>query len=158
MSQAVDWLAIEGHYRAGVRSLRDIAQEFGVPESTIRHRAKKLTWIQDAAGTKRSMVSRMMAGVAQDVAQNTMRNIEDAAAQDVADMQLGLVGARKALTVSVAALDTVTEPRDIKVLSECIKLNVETIRTIRELDNKPAAGIGEGIRVNVVFAQQIGAA
>lgn len=43
----IDWEAISRHYRAGARSLRDIADEFGVSEGAIRKRAKKEGWPRD---------------------------------------------------------------------------------------------------------------
>lgn len=43
----VDWEAVSRHYRAGVRSLRDIGAEYGVSEGAIRKRAKKEEWPRD---------------------------------------------------------------------------------------------------------------
>lgn len=37
-----DWEAIESAYRAGVLSLRDIGDKYGVTEGAIRKRAKKI--------------------------------------------------------------------------------------------------------------------
>jgi hypothetical protein len=43
----VDWDAIEPHYRAGVRSLRDIAEEFGVSNPAIVKHAEKCGWTRN---------------------------------------------------------------------------------------------------------------
>ena len=43
----VNWEQIEADYRAGIKSLRQIAQAFGVGESTIRKYAKKYGWTRD---------------------------------------------------------------------------------------------------------------
>jgi len=43
----VDWDAIEPHYRAGVRSLRDIGAEFEVSDAAIIKRAKKMGWTRN---------------------------------------------------------------------------------------------------------------
>lgn len=43
----VDWEAVEREYRAGVRSLRDIASEFGCTEGAIRKKAKEKSWERD---------------------------------------------------------------------------------------------------------------
>ena len=43
----IDWEAVEREYRAGRRSLRDIASEFGCAESAIRKRAGKEDWSRD---------------------------------------------------------------------------------------------------------------
>ena len=148
MSRAeVDWIAIEGLYRAGQKSLRAIAAECGVTEGAIRARAKKLGWVQDASGTKRRLVADRLSGIAPGVTQCAMRNIESEADQDVADMTLGLKGARAILQCAVDSvglqgvhvtpsgkLELVLEPKDQKILSECIRINVDTIRRIRGLD------------------------
>lgn len=44
---AVDWEAVEREYRAGFRSLRDIANEFGCTEGAIRKKAKAEGWERD---------------------------------------------------------------------------------------------------------------
>ena len=163
---AVDWIAVEGLYRAGTMSLRELAADQGTKEGTIRSRAKRLGWVQDAAGTKRALVSSLMSGVTQDVTQCAMREIEAAATQDADDMRLGLKGARAILQSAVDSIGLQgihetdngrlylkIDPKDLKTLSECIKLNVETIRTIRELDKSPLGQLGTGdrIQVNILF-------
>jgi len=45
--KAVDWAAIEKHYRAGLKSLRTIAEEYGITEGAIRKRAKRDHWARD---------------------------------------------------------------------------------------------------------------
>lgn len=45
--QRTDWEAISRHYRAGIRSLRDIGSEFNISEAAIRKRAKKEGWPRD---------------------------------------------------------------------------------------------------------------
>lgn len=163
-----DWLAIEGAYRAGQKSLREIAVDFGTASSTIKSRAKKFGWTQDAAETKRQIVSSRMAGVAQGVAQHAMCEIEAAATQDVADMELGLEGARAILRAAVESiglqgvhetdngkLELKIDPKDLKTLSDCVKINVETIRTIRELDKRTSGDSADPVTVNVIFAQAV---
>jgi dihydropteroate synthase len=44
-----DWKAIEGEYRAGQLSTREIGRQFKTSESTIRTRAKKEGWKRDLA-------------------------------------------------------------------------------------------------------------
>ncbi|HEC2119023.1 TPA: hypothetical protein R1887_001539 [Klebsiella oxytoca] len=43
-----DWEAIESAYRAGVLSLRDIGEQYGVTEGAIRKKAKKFGWVRKA--------------------------------------------------------------------------------------------------------------
>jgi hypothetical protein len=42
-----DWELIETDYRAGIRSLRQIAGDHGITEAAIRKRAKRDCWIRD---------------------------------------------------------------------------------------------------------------
>jgi len=43
----VDWEKISPHYRAGIRSLKDIGDEFGVSDAAIIKHAKKNGWERD---------------------------------------------------------------------------------------------------------------
>jgi hypothetical protein len=43
----VDWEALATHYRAGIRSLKDIGKEFGVSDAAIVKRAKRDGWSRD---------------------------------------------------------------------------------------------------------------
>lgn len=43
----VDWESVEREYRAGLRSLRDIAAEYGCTEGAIRKKAKLQEWERD---------------------------------------------------------------------------------------------------------------
>lgn len=45
--QSIDWEAVEMHYRAGIRSLKDIGKEYGVSDAGILKRAKKDGWTRD---------------------------------------------------------------------------------------------------------------
>lgn len=43
----VDWEALEPHYRAGIRSLKDIGAEFGCSDAAIVKHAKANGWVRD---------------------------------------------------------------------------------------------------------------
>jgi len=45
--QRIDWDAIEPHYRAGIRSLKDIGAEFGASDAAIIKHAKKCEWTRN---------------------------------------------------------------------------------------------------------------
>ena len=47
---APDWERIELDYRAGIKSLRQIADEGGITEGAIRKRAKRDAWERDLSG------------------------------------------------------------------------------------------------------------
>jgi hypothetical protein len=46
-AKAVDWKRVEKDYRAGIRPLRDIAEDNGITEGAIRKRAKRDEWSRD---------------------------------------------------------------------------------------------------------------
>lgn len=138
--QPSDWAALETAYRAGVKSVRAIADEHGVPEGTIRSRAKKHGWTRNPEGTKRELVRAAMAGaqagITHAVTHAAMReNIESEADQDIADMQNGLSVARGCIGKLKAMVESADGPRDIKIIVEATKGAIETIRRIRGLDD-----------------------
>jgi hypothetical protein len=49
-----DWEAIESAYRAGVLSLRDIGDKYGVTEGAIRKRAKNLMGTQGGTQVRKN--------------------------------------------------------------------------------------------------------
>lgn len=134
-----DWNIIEGLYKTGERSLRDIAAEHGITEGTIRARAKKQGWVRDAVGTVRKQVNEHIAGVTQGISQDAVRKMmDDAAKAGIIDMEMGIGNARKVLMHVNNLLgdpeQTLIEPRDLKVLNEANAGAIETIRRIRQLD------------------------
>lgn len=46
---ATDWELIELHYRAGIKTVRQLATEFGVSHTAIQKRAKKFEWVRNLA-------------------------------------------------------------------------------------------------------------
>ena len=136
MSNAkINWNAIEGTYRAGQKSLREIAKEYGTAASTIKSRAVKNGWIQDAAGTKRRIVSDRMSGIAHGVEQDAMCEIEGAAEADLKDMNTGLKIYRNILGAMDLASSVVADPREAKIITEATEKAINGIRTIRGLDD-----------------------
>lgn len=49
-----DWEAVERDYRAGLLSIRNLAARHGVPESTVRSKAKTEGWQRDLSESVRS--------------------------------------------------------------------------------------------------------
>lgn len=137
MAGQVDWIAVEGAYRAAGASLRAIAAEYGTSEATIRRMAKKHGWVQDATGTKRRIVADRLSGVTHDATQCAMSQITSAAGQDVDDMNNGLAVARACLRRLAIIVEQSEDAKEIKVIAEANKIAVETIRRIRGLDDAP---------------------
>lgn len=150
-SQKPDWLIIETAYRAGKRSLRDIASDQGISEGAIRKRAKKQGWVRDAASIVRESVKAHMAGAgAQDGTQTALRTtIEQATQSGIADMENGLANARLVLWRVAEMLDSITKPSDLKTLNDANAGAIETIRRIRQLD-EPDVTAQKGITVRYV--------
>lgn len=145
---APDWLAIEGEYRAGKKSVNSIAKAHGTSESTIRSRAKKHGWARDPAETQREKVKAHFAGVANNVANSAVREIEASAARAIALEELALENAELALRQINAAFsqDVILDSGDIKRLSESNLINLNTIRTIFTLndpDHRDGVGYDE---------------
>lgn len=138
--QQIDWAALEAAYRAGVKSVRAIAEEHCVPEGTIRSRAKKHGWTRNPEGTKRELVRAAMSGAQTSFTQTfthaaTRESIESEADQDIADMRNGLSVARGCIEKLKAMVESAGGPRDIKIIVEATKGAIETIRRIRGLDD-----------------------
>ena len=133
----MDWLAIEGEYRAGKKSVNSIAKEHGTSESTIRSRAKKHGWTRNPAEAQREKVKAHFAGVANSVANLTVREIEAAADRAIALEELALDNAELALRRVNAALqpDQKQDSGDLKRLSETNQINLAVIRTIFTLND-----------------------
>lgn len=90
----IDWESVEREYRAGFRSLRDIAGEFGITETAIRKRAKRDEWERDLSAKVAAKADALVrkAEVRSEVRSETMfseRELVDASANVIADAVLG---------------------------------------------------------------------
>ncbi|KVG34081.1 hypothetical protein WJ30_07250 [Burkholderia diffusa] len=142
----VDWIAIEGAYRAGVDSLRTIAGAHGLSEAAIRKAAKKNGWSRDPTGTKRAIVNAHMAsssqgaqGGTQEGAQCAQEQIAAAANEDIRDMERGLRVHRACLERLETAVKRAADPKVIKTITEAAALAITGIRKIRGLDTPTPA-------------------
>jgi hypothetical protein len=133
-----DWIAIEGEYRAGVESVRTIAEKYGLSEGAIRKRAAKWGWSRDPAKTQRAIVSTGVAGGTHLGTQIALRTIQESAAKIVEDMQRGLRINRMLLVNLESAAESATDPREIKIIGEATKNAITSIREICEL-NEPVS-------------------
>jgi hypothetical protein len=145
-------LRLVGRIGEGV-SWDTLATEFSIPASSIAEWAKRKGYGRSPTASKRKMVEDILAKpevietVGQTGAQTGQSTVStgnaevDAAAQeDVRDMRLGLHAARLALNVSAMGLKGMADsgdpdPKATKLWSECIAINVNTIRKIRGLDD-----------------------
>lgn len=134
---APDWLAIEGEYRAGKKSVNALAKEYGVSEGGIRKHAKKEGWLRDPAAAQREKVKAHFAGGTNTGTNPTLRTLEAAADRAIAFEDLALQNAELALTRIYDALSAegAMESADLKRLSESNKINLDVGRTIFTLND-----------------------
>lgn len=138
-------------------SWRELEADFGIAQSVIRLWAEKNGYGRSPTASKRKMVEDLLAKpeaaqradepaqqLAQRAGTSTGNPDVDAAAQeDVRDMRLGLQAARLALKVSAMGLKGMADSGEpdckaTKLWSECVAINVNTIRKIRGLDDTTA--------------------
>ena len=88
-----DWERIECDYRAGVKSIREIASENGISDMAIRKRAKAQDWERDLAGKVAAKAEALVrkAEVRKEVLEKVRANeqdIIDANAQAIANVKI----------------------------------------------------------------------
>lgn len=92
-TKAVDWERIELDYRAGIKTLRQIAGENGITEGAIRKRAKRDDWTRDLSERIQEKADQL---VRNEAVRNLVRKessvservLVDANARAIADVQL----------------------------------------------------------------------
>lgn len=143
-----DWIAIEGEYRAGQRSLRDIADEHGITEGAIRHRAKKNGWVRNPSEVVREKVKAHFSGIGttQDATQYALRKIDEAVSSSIAYLEKGEANAARILDRVAEMLEVVSDPKDLKTLNDANAGAIDTIRRIRQLDDPTERMAGITVR------------
>ena len=173
MTKVVDWLGIEVAYRADVKSLRQLAKDYGISEGAIRQQAKQCDWVRDGKIITREHVNALLAHeknhVDAEKAEALADSLDHAAHDDMRDMQLSLRNARLILKIAHEVLTAIQadEPskrllmsnaRNLKMLSEATRHSTEIIRQIRQLDtpvnNQTLKPDDKAILVRYVQAQQ----
>ncbi len=71
----VDWETLSVHYRAGIRSLRDMGAEFGVSDAAIIKKARKEGWTRDLKGKIKAKADKLVSAamVSAEVSAQTKR-------------------------------------------------------------------------------------
>ena len=126
----IEWSGRNGHGRTSAKRLW-VESEMAKPERFSEKKTKRFEGESEknSKQTEQKAAHKGMTG-----------SLESAAREDVRDMRLGLQSARLALQVSALGLKSMleindTDPRSTKLWSECIAINVNTIRKIRGLDD-----------------------
>jgi len=92
--KAPDWEKIELDYRAGVKTLRQIAEEHGISHGAINKRAKRDGWSRDLSSKIAAKVDELVSksAVSSEVSKETKvseREIVDANAQAIVSVRMG---------------------------------------------------------------------
>ena len=110
----VDWEAVERDYRAGVKTLRTIAEEHGVTHGAINKRAKKELWPRDLAAKIQSRADALVskAEVSNEVSKESKlseRQIVEASAQAIVNVRLAhrsdIAKARNTVTALLSEME-----------------------------------------------------
>ena len=86
--RAIDWEAVELHYRSGIRSLKDIGKEYGVSDAGIIKKAKVNGWARDLGAKIRAKADAKVsaAAVSAEVSEQRAAN-EQAVIEANSDLQ-----------------------------------------------------------------------
>ena len=124
---APDWERIELDYRAGIKTLRQIAAEHGITHTAIGKRARSCDWVRDLSAKIQSKADELVSKtlVSKQVSTETKvaeRQIVDANAQAVADVRLAhrrdIHRARRLTNALLDELEQQTDPETLVLLKE----------------------------------------
>ena len=145
-TKIIDWEAIEREYRAGIRSLRDIAEEHGCSNPAILKRAKKYGWTRDLAEKIRAKADALVsaATVSNELALLTEKEIIDgnAAKQAAIRRQHQVRIDRLMGEVDKQASELATDRSDLKDRASILKSLVESTKNLIGLERQ-AFGIAD---------------
>ena len=126
-TKAVDWERIELDYRAGIKTLRQIAEENGISHVAINKRAKRDGWTRDLSAKIQSKAEELVTKelVTKTVTTETKmaeRQVIEVAAQAVADVRLAhrrdIHRARNLANALLDELEQQTNPETLALLNE----------------------------------------
>ncbi|MCR4304751.1 MAG: hypothetical protein NUV63_11105 [Gallionella sp.] len=96
VSVSVDWDAIENDYRAGVKTLRQIAEEQGITHGAINKRAKRDGWERDLSAKIKAKAAALVSkdAVSKEVSSAALVT-ERAVVEANAELQAGIIRAHR---------------------------------------------------------------
>ena len=122
---STDWESIELDYRAGVKTLRQIADENGITHGAINKRAKRDGWERDLSEKIQRKADALVskAAVSSEVSKESRaaeRAVVDANAQAIADVRLAhRRDIHRARRITNALLDELEQQADADTVSAC---------------------------------------
>lgn len=126
-SVAPDWERIELDYRAGIKTLRQIAEENGISHVAVNKRAKKEGWERDLSAKINAkadalVTKAMVTSSVTTEAKIAEKQVVDVAAQAVADIRLAhrkdIHRARRVTNALLDELEQSTDPQTLSLLLE----------------------------------------
>ena len=124
---APDWERIELDYRAGIKTLRQIADEHGITHGAINKRARRDGWERDLSGKINAKADALVSKALVSTPVSTEskiaeRQVIEAAATAVADIRLAhrhdIRRARNLTNSLLAELEAQTDPNTLAMLQE----------------------------------------
>jgi hypothetical protein len=96
VSVSVDWDAIENDYRAGIKTLRQIAEEQGITHGAINKRAKRDGWERDLSAKIKAKAAALVSkdAVSKEVSSAALVT-ERAVVEANAELQAGIIRAHR---------------------------------------------------------------
>lgn len=122
----LDWPTIEADYRAGMKTLRTMAEEHGISDGAIRKRAKKEDWTRDLSGK--------IAAKAQDNLQQETARMELRTSGAIAEKTLVAVNAQVQTDIVMAHRADIQRARSLSMnlLSE-LEAQTDGLELLEEL-------------------------
>lgn len=125
--KTADWERIELDYRAGIKTLRQIAEEHGISHVAINKRSKRDSWTRDLSAKIQAKADELVTKTLVTTEVTSQRRIAekqviDAAAQAVADVRLShrkdIQRARTLTNSLLSELEQQTDPDTLVMLQE----------------------------------------
>ena len=121
----IDWEAIEADYRAGVLSLREIANSHGITHGAVNKRAKRDGWDRDLSAKIKARAEALVSKAAVSTEVSTQRAVTDrqvieANAERIAQVQGGhrATGARLLALGQTLLAELETQSADVESLAK----------------------------------------
>lgn len=149
---AVDWVSIEKEYRAGIRSVRDIAAQFGITHGAINKRAKRDDWTRDLSAKIKAKAQELVskATVSKEVSKERLDT----------EKSIVAVNARVQADITLSHRTDIQQHRLLrdKLLNECIVItdNAESLENIAEiLDEGDADRMQQAVRKAISLPSRV---
>jgi len=129
----VDWERVEADYRAGTKTLREIASENGITDGAVRKRAKRDEWVRDLAAKVAAKADEL---VRKQEVRNEVRTEKAVSERDVIN-----ANAQAIVNVKNAHRADITRQRNLvnslMTALEAVNDNPELFATLGELMESP---------------------